>query len=431
MSRFRTQDRDAGGRPAGDTDGPAQESADLPGASAEAAVSGEPSPARPASPDETDATQPDGPDESQIDDPGTGLLGFGRRRLIIYCVVVVAFVIGLYVGLPAALDGLSETKDVIVDADPWWIAIALGFNVCSFGAYVALFRGVISGRDRDTVAQRLDWAASYQITMAGLAATRLFSAGGAGGIALTYWAVRRAGMSRRDAACRMVAFLVLLYAVYMTTLLVCGLFLRIGLFPGPSPVGMTIVPATLAGVAIAVFLLVSLIPQDVERRLADWSRGYRRRARWLRRLATGPATVASGTRTAMALVQHPSSGVLAIGGAIGFWATNIAVLWACFHAFGEAVPKAVLVQGFFVGMTANLLPFFPGGVGSVDAGMIAAFLAFGEPASAVIVSVLVYRVIAFWLPIPPGIVAYLQLRRTVSRWRAEELPARAGLNYQK
>ena len=79
----------------------------------------------------------------------------------------------------------------------------------------------------------------------------------------------------------------------------------------------------------------------------------------------------------------------------------------------------MLVQGFFVGMTANLLPFFPGGVGSVDAGMIAAFLAFGEPSSTVIVSVLAYRVIAFWLPIPPGIVAYLQLRRTVSRWREE------------
>jgi uncharacterized membrane protein YbhN (UPF0104 family) len=53
--------------------------------------------------------------------------------------------------------------------------------------------------------------------------------------------------------------------------------------------------------------------------------------------------------------------------------------------------------------------------------MIGAFLAFGEPASAVIVSVLVYRVIAFWLPIPPGIIAYLQLRRTVSRWRQEEV----------
>jgi uncharacterized protein (TIRG00374 family) len=285
-----------------------------------------------------------------------------------------------------------------------------------------LFRGIIGGTGEDSTARaRLDWPASYQITMAGLAATRLFSAGGAGGIALTYWALRRAGMGRRDAACRMVAFLVLLYAVYMAAIVVCGLFLRVGLFPGPSPVGVTIVPAALAGVAIALFLLVSFIPDDVERRLAAWSQGYRRRARWLRRLATGPATLAAGTRTAMTIVRNPSRGLLAMVGAVGFWATNIAVLWACFHAFGEAVPKAVLVQGFFVGMTANLLPFFPGGVGSVDAGMIGAFLAFGEPASAVIVSVLVYRVIAFWLPIPPGIVAYIQLRRTVGRWRAEEV----------
>ena len=363
------------------------------------------------------------PDTADLEEPGR-LLGVGRRQLIIYGVVVGAFVIGLYVALPAALDGLSETRDVIADADPWWIAIALGFNVCSFFAYVALFRGVVGGSDEGSVvSRRLDWAASYQITMAGLAATRLFSAGGAGGIALTYWAIRRAGMLRRDAACRMVAFLVLLYAVYMTTLLINGLLLRIGVFPGPSPVGMTIVPAAIAGVLIAIFLLVSLIPDDVERRLAGWSQGYRRRARWLRRLATGPATVASGTRTAMQLVKNPSRGMLAIGGAVGFWAANIAVLWACFHAFGQPVSKAVLVQGFFVGMTANLLPFFPGGVGSVDAGMIGAFLAFGLPSSTVIVSVLVYRVLAFWLPLPPGIVAYIQLRRTVGRWRAEESAA--------
>jgi uncharacterized protein (TIRG00374 family) len=379
--------------------------------------------------DEQPPSQVGEPEDMHMDEPGAGLLGFGRRRLVIYGVVVGVFIIGLYVALPAALSGLSDTQDVIADANPWWIAVALGFNVLSFFAYIALFRGVIGGRDQgDAVAKRLDWSASYQITMAGLAATRLFSAGGAGGIALTYWAVRRAGMNRRDSACRMVAFLVLLYAVYMTTLLVCGVLLRIGLFPGANPVGMTIVPAALAGVVIVIFLLVSLIPNDVERRLAAWSQGYRRRARWLRRLATGPATLASGTRTAMTLVRNPSRGALAIGGAIGFWATNIAVLWACFHAFGESVPKAVLVQGFFVGMTANLLPFFPGGVGSVDAGMIGAFLAFGLPSSTVIVSVLVYRVIAFWLPIPPGIVAYLQLRRTVARWRAEEVvPAPAKL----
>lgn len=381
----------------------------------------------------TDAAQEpvvvEGGDEATFGDPdGTGAeaaglwLGIERRRILIYAGVVLAFIVGLYIALPAALSGLSDVREVISDANPWWIAVALGLNVLSFAAYIALFRGVVGGpTQNDLVTRRLDWTASYQITLAGLAATRLFSAGGAGGIALTYWALRRAGMGRRQAGCRMVAFLVMLYAVYMGTLVVCGLFLRIGLFPGPHPVGMTIVPAALAGVAIVVFLLVSLIPQDVERRLAAWSRGYRRRARWLRRLASGPAMVASGTRTAMSLLRNPSRGLLAIGGAVGFWAANIAVLWACFHAFDQSVSKAVLVQGFFVGMTANLLPFFPGGVGSVDAGMIGAFLAFGLPASTVIVSVLVYRVIAFWLPIPPGIVAYIQLRRTVARWRSEAI----------
>jgi uncharacterized protein (TIRG00374 family) len=356
--------------------------------------------------------------DPQDDESGFDL---SPRRIAIYFGVVIAFVVGLYIALPAALSGLSDVRDVVSDASPIWIVVALGFNVLSFAAYIALFRGVVGGEweGGQGSGPRIDWAASYQITMAGLAATRLFAAAGAGGIALTYWALRKAGMVRREAAERMVAFLVLQYAVYLAAIVICGVLLRVGLFPGPNPVGMTIVPAGLAAFVILLFLLISLTPSDIERRLATWSRGYRRRAIWLRRLAAGPALIAAGTRTAIGIVRDPSRGLLAMAGAVGFWAANIAVLWACFHAFGQAVPKAVLVQGFFVGMAANLLPFFPGGVGSVDAGMIGAFLAFGLPSSTVIVSVLAYRVIAFWLPIPPGAIAYVQLRRTVSRWRAE------------
>ena len=72
----------------------------------------------------------------------------------------------------------------------------------AFAAYVALFRGVLGGVDIAKVRRRLDWRASYQITMAGLAATRVFSAAGAGGIVLTYWALRKAGLPTRRAACR-------------------------------------------------------------------------------------------------------------------------------------------------------------------------------------------------------------------------------------
>ena len=70
-------------------------------------------------------------------------------------------------------------------------------------------------------------------------------------------------------------------------------------------------------------------------------------------------------------------------------------------------------------MAANLIPSPAGGVGSVDAGMIAAFALFGIPGEIVFPAVLTYRVIAFWLPIPPGIVAYFQLRRTVHEWESE------------
>jgi uncharacterized protein (TIRG00374 family) len=95
------------------------------------------------------------------------------------------------------------------------------------------------------------------------------------------------------------------------------------------------------------------------------------------------------------------------------------VLWASFEAFGGDVPFAVLVQGFFVGMAANLIPSPFGGVGSVDAGMIGAFVLFGIDEATVFPAVLTYRVIAFWLPIPPGIVAFFQLRNTVTGWDRE------------
>jgi uncharacterized protein (TIRG00374 family) len=105
-------------------------------------------------------------------------------------------------------------------------------------------------------------------------------------------------------------------------------------------------------------------------------------------------------------------------GAIAWWGFDIAVLWACFHAFGAAPPQAVIVMAYFVGMVANTLPL-PGGIGGVDGGMIGAFTAFGVNVEVSVVAVLAYRALAFWLPTLPGAVAYLQLRRTVHRWRAE------------
>jgi uncharacterized protein (TIRG00374 family) len=340
-----------------------------------------------------------------------------RRKLGSGLLLVLLLIVAIYVLFPKIV-GADEALDKLDDATWYWLVVAVGFNVLAFGSYVMLFRGVLGGTREDSVHRRLDVRASYLITMAGLAATRLFSAAGAGGLVLTYWALRKAGMPRRRAACRMLAFLVLTYFVYLAALIIFGILLRTGVLPGPSPLAGTVVPAAVAGGIIVLFLLIAAIPDDFERRIQHYAQGYRR-ARYLQRIAKGPATLAMGTRTAISYIANPRRGLLAVGGAVGFWAAQIGVLWASFEAFGGDIPIGVLIQGFFLGMTANLIPSPAGGVGAVDAGMIGAFAIFGIDESIVFPAVLTYRVIAFWLPIPPGIVAFVQLRGTVARWERE------------
>jgi uncharacterized protein (TIRG00374 family) len=344
---------------------------------------------------------------------------FTRRRVAQTLLIVLVLLIGIYFLFPK-LVGLGDALSKLGEADAAWIGVAIGFNVIAIATYIALFKAVVGGD-----ALRLRWVETYEINMAGLAATLLFSAAGAGGIALTYWALRKAGMRRRDVGRRMVAFISLHYVFYPLALIVFGVLLRTGVLPGKHSVELTVVPAAVAGVLLILGLLLALIPSDLGKRVAAHARGERAQS-IAASIAKVPAIAAEGFRFAISLFAHPSRGGLAVIGAAGFWAANIGVLWASFQAFGVEVPLAVVVQGFFLGMVANLFPLAPAGVGAVDAGMIGAFVLFGIPEETVFPAILVYRLVAFWMPIPPGIVAFFQLRKRVVRWEEEGLPVDRG-----
>jgi uncharacterized protein (TIRG00374 family) len=350
---------------------------------------------------------------------GSGVVGvqFTPRRVLWALAFVLLSIALLYIVLPR-LVGLRETWSRIKHGDPWWFGLAAVLEVLSFVCYIALFRAVfVRGRSR------ISWRVSYQITMAGVAATRLFASAGAGGVAVTVWALRRSGMGARMVADRMIAFLVLLYGVYMATLVIDGLGLYLGLFEGTAPLAITIGPAIFGALVILVFLGLSLMPWDFEALVARRTRTDSRTGRLLRTLATAPAALKAGVKDAIALVRTRNPLLL---GAVGWWAFDIAVLWACFHAFGSAPPQAVIVMAYFVGMLGNVLPL-PGGIGGVDGGMIGAFTAFGVDVELSIVAVLAYRAFSFWIPTLPGAVAYFQLRRTIQGWRRGEssVPAEA------
>jgi len=338
-----------------------------------------------------------------------------RHQAVAFALFILASVGFLYFVLPK-LAGVGTTVHEIEGGDTWWIAIGVLLELLSFAGYVVLFRSVfVSDQAPPTP---IGWRESYQITMAGLAATRLFATAGAGGIALTAWALRRSGMEPRLVACRMVAFMVLLYVIYAGSLLLDGIGLGTGLFPGGGSFAITFVPAIVAAVLFAVAGAMALLPDDVERRLGRWASGSGRLAHWMARAATVPALAASGVRTAIELIRARDVGLL---GAAAWWGFDVCVLWAMFHAFGSAPPFTVIWMAYFVGMLGNLLPL-PGGLGGVEGGMIGALAAFGVNVDLAVLAVLSYRGISFWLPTVPGAVAYFQLRRTVARWRDEQSP---------
>ena len=361
----------------------------------------------------TDATRRVGTEPRVDTEPPVELepprLQVTRRNAVAMVGFLLASLAALYFLLPQ-LAGLEDTWNRINEGRPVWIAAALVFTLGMFAGYVAMFRGVFV-----RAGSRIGWAESYQITMAGLAASRLFAACGAGGLVLTALALRRSGMRKRMVADKTISFLVLTYLPYAVAVVVCGFGLHWGLFSGADPFSLTFVPAVIALVLLAFAVAVAFIPTDLQRRLRPLAGSEGKLGRAMRQLANAPAAGSAGVRDAL---EHLRSRDPALLGAVMFWACQIAVLWAAFHAFGDSPPIAVLVQGFFVGMLGNLLPM-PGGVGGVEGGMIGAFAAFGVDGGLAVVAVLVYRAFTFWLPLVPGVIAYFKLRRTVEAWRQD------------
>jgi uncharacterized membrane protein YbhN (UPF0104 family) len=268
------------------------------------------------------------------------------------------------------------------EGDPTWLIVAGVAELLSYAGYVVLLRIVFAGT--------VGWRDSFLTTMAGVAATRLLATAGAGGIALTSWALLRLGLPARAVGRGLVAFMVILYSVYMAALVVLGVGLGTHVLPGNGSPLLTLLPAALAAAVIALALAMAHAPGRIERRLGGILAG-----------------AGEGVRDAIALVGRRPATLLA---AVAWWGFDIAALAAGFHAFGASPPATVLVIGYFVGMLGNLLPL-PGGVGGVEGGMIGAFVAFGEPAGTTLVAVLAYRLVSFWLPTVVGLPAYLALRR--------------------
>jgi uncharacterized membrane protein YbhN (UPF0104 family) len=312
------------------------------------------------------------------------------RRATLPAAAAAALVIAVVV-LGGPLQAFADALGRAVDADPAWVVGAAVFELASFGGYVMLL-WLVGHR----ASARLGLRETTQITLGGAAATRLLPTAGAGGAALTLWALRRAGLGTRGATRTLLTFLVLLYSIFLASVAVTGTILALE----GQPLALTALPASLAFAGMALALS----------------------AAWLRpsgsgRVSTGAAVLGGAVRDA---IHHLRSFDARLLGALAWWGFDMAVLWAMLHAFGSPPALQLVVLAYFLGQVGNTIPV----PGAVSGGLVGALLAFGVDADLAIVSVLSYRAIAIWVPAPVGLVALSSLRRTIASWGREDALAR-------
>jgi uncharacterized membrane protein YbhN (UPF0104 family) len=348
-------------------------------------------------------------EQSRLGLPALDLGALARRAALAAALAVVAVVVLVAAGGP--LQTFADALGRALDADPLWVGAAVAFELLSFVGYVALLWLV--GR-RTT--RRLGLRASAEVTLGGAAATRLLPTGGVGGAALTIWAFRHAGLGTRAAARMLLAFLVVLYSVFLASIAVAGGLLALGLAPGDGPLALTAVPAIGAVVVIAGALGLAAWRPTGNGQVDGAGPGTSRLARTRAALHTARATVGDAVRDAIALVR---SGDVRLLGAVAWWAFDAAVLWAMLQALGAPPSLAVMVLAYFAGQIANTIPI----PGAASGGLVAVLLAFGVETDLALAAVLAYRSVAIWLPAPIGLVALAGLRRTFARWAEEDVPA--------
>ncbi len=331
-----------------------------------------------------------------------------RRAAVPVALAAAALVAVLVLGgrVPAVADTLRRGLGV----NPGWVSLGIAFESISLAGYVALLALVAGG-----ATPRVRARESAQITLAGAAATRLLPTAGVGGAALTLWALRRAGLSTRTAGRTLLAFLVVLYAVFLCSIAVSGAVLALGLVGSSGPAALSVIPAVAALLAIAVGLALAL--------------AHRGRSGVVTGDAAGARVVARGRGLArmIGLAVHDATRLLRSGdrrlaGAVAYWAFDAGVLWAMLHAFGSPPVLPVLALAYLVGQVANTLPI----PGSVSGGIAGVLIAFGVPAELALPSVLAYRTVAVWLPTPVAMAAIPRLRRTIARWECEDADAVAA-----
>ena len=127
------------------------------------------------------------------------------------------------------------------------------------------------------------------------------------------------------------------------------------------------------------------------------------------------AGIAATWRGQVALARHArrhparvAAGVVASG---ALTLLHVLAFAACVSAAGGSLPLVTLAAVYLGAATAGSLVPTPGGIGPVEAALVAGLTAAGMPLPAATAAALLSRLVSVWLPAVPGLAAAAVLRR--------------------
>jgi uncharacterized membrane protein YbhN (UPF0104 family) len=291
----------------------------------------------------------------------------------------------LAAALVADAAGLDQVQRVTSRLDAPWLLICLGAELVGYVGYVLALRNIA----RVDGGPRLSFALTARTVVSGFGVYA--AAHAAGGFAVDYWALRRAGLKRDQAIARVAGLGVLEYAVLAPTALVCALVLLAG--SGDHVQDSMTLPwlAVIPGFGAALWVS----SPKRRSRLADPKRGGR--------VGGGIAHAVAGVVTLRALCRRPVQHLPGLLGVVFYWFGDIACLWAALRTFSVHVSMPALIVAYATGYVASRRSLPAGGAGIVEVLMTFALVWVGLPLAPALAGVLVYRLFNFWLPIVPAL----------------------------